>query len=129
MFCLHVCTWSVSEEIPDALDTGLSMVVSYDVGADNTTQVFCNNREYSWPQSHLFIPPKFVLYKFQALILHLFLPAAPPSAPKCLVCLAKANRSWSFYTGADNSLQTLGDEGDVYALPSSQHSASLAVPM
>lgn len=67
MFCLHVCTWSVSEEVPDALDIGLSMVVSYDVGAGNTTQVFCNNREYSWPQSHLFIPPKFVLYKVSGL--------------------------------------------------------------
>lgn len=47
MFCLHVCMWSVSEEIPDALDVGLSMVVSYDVGAGNTPQVFCSNRECS----------------------------------------------------------------------------------
>lgn len=55
--------WSVSEEIPDALDVGLNMVVSYDVGAGNTPQVFCSNRECSWSQGHLFISPKFVLYK------------------------------------------------------------------
>lgn len=74
-FCLHVCMWSVSEEIPDALDVGLSMVVSYDVGAGNTPQVFLNNRECSWSQSHLFISPKFVLYKVSG-----------PKSPFVLTC-------------------------------------------
>lgn len=116
--------WSVSEEITDALDVGLSMVVSYDVGAGNTPQVFRNNRECSWSTSSY--PQNLFFTKLQAPSLHLFLLAVPPSIPKCLVCLVKANHSLSFYTGADNSLHTLED---AYALPSTQHSSSLAVPM